>query len=141
MSGKRLKKSSKLLKLCPYLDDNGLLRSKSRLQCVSWLSDEIKFPIILPKHHPTTRLLVTEVHENLQHPLGLNAALTELSKKYWVIGARVLMKKVKLNCIKCKIQNAKPVQPVWVLSRVLGSLSLYSHCRYRLCPTVLDETG
>ena len=109
--GVPVSKKSKILKLNPFLDEDKLLRSRSRLCMVTWLSDEFKCPLILPKDHAFTWLIGHDTHERIGHPVGVNASLNELNKRFWIIGARVMMKKIKSKCIKCKINRAKIMQP------------------------------
>lgn len=109
--GETLSKTSKLLKLNPYLDTSGIIRSRSRLHLITWLDDEFKCPIILPKEHACTQLIVQDVHERIGHPVGTNAALNELNKRFWIMGARVLLTKITSKCFKCKVRRAQVVQP------------------------------
>ena len=96
---------SVLFKLSPFMDCSGLLCVRGRLQFSS-LSDEAKYPIIVPKCH-LGLLLVRHVHHVLKHA-GVNAMLVHLRDRYWVIGARRFCKQVRRECISCKIQSATP---------------------------------
>ena len=107
--GLAIPKRSKLLKLNPFIDNDGLLRS--RLHIVSWLEEEFKCPLILPKDHALTRLIVSEAHERVGHAIGQNAVLNELNKRFWIVGAKVVLNKIKTACLKCKIERAKVLQP------------------------------
>ena len=109
--GEAVARKSKLIKLNPMLDSDGMLRSRSRLHTIAWLSDEFKCPLILPKKHALTWLIVRECHERLGHPVGVNATLNELNKRMWIVGARVVLKQVQYKCMKCKISRAKVMQP------------------------------
>ena len=110
--GETVTRKSKLLKLNPVIDSDGMLRSKSRLHAIAWLDSDFKYPLILPKDHALTWLIVSGFHERLGHPLGTNATLNELNKRMWIIGARVVLKKVQFQCMKCKMDRAKSVQPL-----------------------------
>ena len=106
-----LSKHSKILKLNPFIDREGLLRAKSRLQFVEWLEWEFRCPLIVPKDSGFTWLLVKDAHERFEHTLGFNAALNELNKRFWIVRARVILKRVKVQCTKCIKQRAKAHQP------------------------------
>ena len=106
-----INKKSTILKLCPFLDDQGVLRSRTRLQNVTWLDDNNKFPIILPKRHTITDLMVKDVHDDVGHALGTNATLAALHKRFWVVRGRVVVKNVQKRCSLCKINKAKVAQP------------------------------
>ena len=45
----RLPKHSKLLKLCPRLDDDGIIRADGRLKYAEFLPYNTRYPIILPR--------------------------------------------------------------------------------------------
>ena len=75
--GKRLTKDSKLIKLDPFLDEDGLLRVRGRIQ-LSELAFESKHPIILPKCHGS-QLLIRAVHLSQNHALRLTSDLFSIS--------------------------------------------------------------
>ena len=70
-------KKSSALAFTPMLVD-GLLRSNTRLRNSDELSDEIKFPIILPKNHAVTELIVKYHHEVEEHEMGVNFTINHL---------------------------------------------------------------
>ena len=98
---KELCTRSHLLPLTPMLDA-GILRSNKRLCRSDDLTREIKFPIILPKKHPVTQLIVKYHHELDCHEMGVNYTLNHLRKKYYVIHSRQEAKKCIQNCYECK---------------------------------------
>ncbi|XP_055903410.1 uncharacterized protein LOC129939426 [Eupeodes corollae] len=59
--------SSKIRRLCPYLDNQRLLRAKGRLEAVSIMSSDQKHPIILPRGHHATNLIILQCHERFLH--------------------------------------------------------------------------
>ncbi|CAB3991157.1 Hypothetical predicted protein [Paramuricea clavata] len=81
---KSLPKRSSILNLTPIWKD-GLLRSNTRLRYSEDLSEEIKYPIILSKRHPVTKLIVKYHHESEGHRMGdvsINDKFQPLVKKY-----------------------------------------------------------
>ncbi|XP_013390867.1 uncharacterized protein LOC106159196 [Lingula anatina] len=103
-------KKSPLFKLSPFIDGDGLLRVKGRLQ-FSHLSYEAKHPIILPKGH-FSLLLIRHLHNTLKHA-GVNSLLVRLRDEYWITGARRMCKRVKRECITCqRLDTAVSSQPV-----------------------------
>ena len=44
-----------------------------------------KFPIILPKNHIVTKLIMKYHHEREGHEMGVNFTLNHLQEKYFVI--------------------------------------------------------
>lgn len=105
--GTPVSKRSKIYKLSPYLDDDGLLRIKGRLD-YSDMSFESKHPIIVPTGHLAT-LLVRHQHQLLKHA-GVGAMLTSLRNQYWILGARRLAKRVKRFCVSCQKVDARSVE-------------------------------
>jgi len=80
--GKQLSTNSKLIALCPKLDEDGLMQSDSRLQYAEFLPYGVRFPIILPRRHRVTKLIVKLYHELGKHNSGTTQTLSALSTKY-----------------------------------------------------------
>ncbi|CAG2252827.1 unnamed protein product [Mytilus edulis] len=95
-----LKISSKLSKLDPFVDKDGLLRVGGRLER-SDISYESKHPIILPKDSPISRLIIENIHRSIGH-LGKNSILAVLRQKYWILGANSIIKGLVSRCVRCK---------------------------------------
>lgn len=81
-----LPRSSPVLALNPYLDEESLLRVGGRLQHLED-SDSVCHPILLPSKHRFTELLVLDIHNRLHH-IGVQDTLCELRQKYWVLKGR-----------------------------------------------------
>ena len=94
---KPLPSKSTLLKITPKLY-GGLLRSNTRLRYSDDLPEETKFPIILPKNHIVTRLIVKYHHENEGHEMGVNFTLNHLREKYFVLHGRQQVKRCIAEC-------------------------------------------
>ncbi|XP_064486068.1 uncharacterized protein LOC135398613 [Ornithodoros turicata] len=101
-----LKVTSKLRDLHPYLDKDGILRITGRLQRGEE-SEEVKHPIVLPKDHRFTQLLIVRAHRRLLHS-GVRDTLVELRELYWIIQARQAVKKELYKCHRCRRQRARP---------------------------------
>ena len=65
-SDRFLKKSSSLYKLDPFLDEHGVLRVGGRLKRASF-SSEFKHPVILPRKHHVTDLVIGYYHQQVEH--------------------------------------------------------------------------
>ncbi|XP_068237392.1 uncharacterized protein [Palaemon carinicauda] len=81
--GRSLKRSGKLIKLRPFLED-GLLHVGGRLQ-KSTLADTAKHPIILPSSSRAVKLMVRATHES-----------------YWIIRGNAIVKTVIRECLVCR---------------------------------------
>lgn len=103
---RELHPQSSILSLNPFLGEDSLLRVGGRLQNSS-LSYFTKHPIILPKGHHFTRLLILQVHLNTLHG-GPELVITALRHKYWVINMRSIVRQVIHQCTTCFRYNAKP---------------------------------
>jgi hypothetical protein len=108
-SGKDVGKRSSLRSLAPFLDDQGLLRTSSRLMMTD-LSYEERHPIILPKCY-TSMLLVRHLHVLMHHP-GVNSLVTSIRDSYHCVGARQMAKSVVKFCVSCRRQDSKSCNTV-----------------------------
>ena len=100
---------SAIRQLTPQLHPDGLLRAHARIRHAENLEYEAKFPIIMPKKHPVTALLIQHTH-SLQLHAGLSHTLTILLRRFWIIQARSQVRQVLHRCIICRRQRAKPLQ-------------------------------
>ena len=111
--GKPLHKGSSLAKLDSFLDNDGLLRIKGRLEHAD-LSFEAKHPIIIPSTH-ITKLLVRFQHIYLKHA-GVSTIVSTLRNGYWIIQLRKIAKAVCRECVTCRRCDSKacsqPVAPL-----------------------------
>ena len=98
---KSLPKRSSILNLTPIWKDS-LLRSNTRLRYSEDLSEEVKYPIILPKRHPVTKLIVKYHHESEGHQMGVNFTLNHLRERYHVVHGREMVKRTAKECTTCK---------------------------------------
>jgi len=107
--GKTIPRTSRLVPLSPFLDENrSLLRIKSRLERVEYLTEDEKFPVILPRKHPVTTLIVKRAHEEVGHPVGRDATIHQLRSKYWILKTREAVRDWENACNRCKREKVKP---------------------------------
>lgn len=64
---KPLSKSSAIYNLSPFLSDDGLIRLSGRISKANCVSIYTREPIILPKGHELTSLIVKQYHEDYKH--------------------------------------------------------------------------
>jgi len=93
---------SLVLQMNLYLDDNGIVRVKSKF-------DANKHPILLPSNSDLVKLIVTDLHRNLSHA-GLYTVLKELRRTYWVLRGFSTVRKIIKPCIVCRRINARPIK-------------------------------
>jgi len=87
----------KLLPLKPLFDDDGTIRFDWRLQYANCLPWESRNPVILPRRHYVTTLIVKDAHERCQHG-GTKQVLWMISTKYWIISAREEIRQWEREC-------------------------------------------
>ncbi|KAL2098438.1 hypothetical protein ACEWY4_007645 [Coilia grayii] len=96
-------RQSTIRKLDPVLQD-GLLHTGGRLSRMAMPEDQ-KHPVILPKHHHVSKLVLKHIHEQLGH-CGRNHMLSKLRQRYWIPAANALVRKICSECVLCRRQHA-----------------------------------
>lgn len=91
-----------------FLDEDDVLRKGGRLHNAP-LPYGAKFPVLLPKVHHFTYLIIRQCHERVHH-LGLSATVTNLRQNYWVTQARSTVSQFLRRCVICKRQAGRPYQ-------------------------------
>ena len=98
-----VKKSSSIVKLDPILV-NGILRVGGLLHYSS-ISSEARHPAILPKHHYISNLIAQQYHRISGHS-GLEHTLSLIRQGYWIIQARVSLRRIISSCFSCRRRQA-----------------------------------
>ncbi|XP_036347052.1 uncharacterized protein LOC118756395, partial [Rhagoletis pomonella] len=103
--GKVIKKSSSIFSLTPVMDGAGLIRLGGRVRC-AYYGD----PIILPKNHCVTYLIVNEYHLRYHHS-NSETVVNELRQTYWIPSLRVVVNKVRRACQLCRNRSVHAQAP------------------------------
>ena len=121
---KHAKPSSSMVPLSSSINSAGLLCIGGRLKAVN-IRPNFKHKILISKHHPIAKLLITNIYSNYTH-CRREYTLCMLRQNYWIPANRGLIRKILSNCSFCKRQNAKPVQ-----SQIenLSNICLQSHVK------------
>ena len=102
-------KSSRLARLKPILDDEEILRVGGRISRAP-ISRDAANPMILPRKHHVTVILIRFLHEKNGH-YGHEQVLALSRENCWILKGRAAIKDVLNGCIKCKKRTAaKQVQ-------------------------------
>lgn len=101
----KVKKSSSLISLTPFIDKNNLLRVGGRLQNAN-LPVTSKHPIIIPSNQHITTLLINDAHNQTLHG-GIQLMMTYLRSNYWIINLKSAVRKCIRNCTVCIINKGK----------------------------------
>ncbi|XP_062717176.1 uncharacterized protein LOC134292218 [Aedes albopictus] len=107
---KTLESSSKLAKLPPIIDDRGVPRVDGRIDAAEYLSFDAKFPIILPREHRVTELLLDWYHQKYRHAND-ETVLNEIRQRFYIVKLRTCLCKTKTRCIWCRVFKCTPVVP------------------------------
>ena len=99
--GKELSQNHALVCLSPLVDNTGLLRVGGRLQHAAIPAD-VKRPILLPKAHPVTALVVQNEHEKVRHQ-GRHLTLGALRcEGFHVQNSNAVIKSILSQCELCR---------------------------------------
>ncbi|XP_026736810.1 uncharacterized protein LOC113500286 [Trichoplusia ni] len=77
--------------LCPFIDEDGILRIEGRLS-KSDLPFECKHPVLLPKRDHVVDLLI-DYHHKLNLHTGASLLMSILRQRYWILSARNIIRK------------------------------------------------
>lgn len=69
----------------------------------------VKHPILLPRTHALTGLIVRDAHDCVFHN-GVKETLTEIRRKFWIPKGRSLTRHVVHQCILCRKYEGAPFQ-------------------------------
>ena len=116
LSKKQQIRHSPLLKLMPFLDENGTIRVGGRLQN-SDFNYSLKHPIILAKSNPLSKLIILDAHENSLHG-GITLTMSIVNRKFWIISGTQLANTIIHKCLQCFKYSAKSSQ------QIMGNLPL-----------------
>ena len=106
---KELTKTSQLYRLNPFIDEDGVLRVRGCLRYSS-LDGSEKHPIVLPKGHHVSVLLIKHYHAKVCHQ-GRHLTHGALHQAgFWVIGAHRMVAKVISLCVICRKLRGRTLQ-------------------------------
>ena len=94
-------KKSHLYRLDPFRDDDGVLRVGGRLRR-SDLELSEKHPVLLPKEHHISKLVVKHHHAQVHHQGRQITHGAVRRAGYWIIGSHRAVAKTLSTCIPCK---------------------------------------
>uniref|UniRef100_A0A182RLZ3 DUF5641 domain-containing protein n=1 Tax=Anopheles funestus TaxID=62324 RepID=A0A182RLZ3_ANOFN len=107
---KSVDKRSMLNKLVPFLDEKGILRSRSRLENIGAIPPSARNPILLQQKHRVTKLIVRDYHERSLHQAD-NVVVGNLRQEFWIIIEFAVLNNVKRCCQWCILHACKPIAP------------------------------
>ncbi|XP_055618958.1 uncharacterized protein LOC129764157 [Toxorhynchites rutilus septentrionalis] len=105
-----IEKSSTIYQLIPMLDEEGLMRQNSRISAAKHLHHSVRFPVILPRKHRCTELLVTRFHRLYRHA-NSETVVNEVRQLFAISKLRSVVKGIGRNCQFCKVRKVRPTVP------------------------------
>lgn len=121
-------KSRNIQCLKPFLDDQQILRVGGRLHYSTFPYDK-RFPILLPKGHIFSKLVLKHYHETLLH-CGAQQLLACTRENFWPLSGKCLAKEIIHNCVKCfkaKPRFNHPLMGDLPYKRLQPGMSVFSH--------------
>ena len=88
------------------IDENGIIRCHGRLISEN-LPESTVFPKLLTKNHAFTSLVISNYHKKLIHA-GVSHTLSAIRKEFWIPQGRATVRKVLLNCPRCRRHQGGP---------------------------------
>ena len=111
----RVKEGGSLKQFMPYIDEQGLIRTSTRLSDSGTLPEETISPIILPRHDVVVEKFVLHLHVLHGH-IGIGQALYFLRRQFRTCGGKREIKRILNLCAKpfCKkpIPIAQRLAPI-----------------------------
>lgn len=101
----------------PFFDDDGIIRAGGRLRHAP-IEYSRKYPIILPKKHHLTELIIRDAHYRNLHA-GTQAILADVRNNYWPISGKDAIRRVLRKCIIC--YRVKPT----IATQLMGNLPIH----------------
>lgn len=101
---KTIPSNSKVLRLCPFMDNQGIIRVGGRLKLSAYDFTK-QHPVLLPSNNHFTNLIFKDMHKKLLHA-GPQQLLSSIREQFWPISGRNLARKTVHDCICCF--KAKP---------------------------------
>ncbi|XP_065076354.1 uncharacterized protein LOC135699956 [Ochlerotatus camptorhynchus] len=103
-------RSSIVYQLMPMMDERGLMRQNSRIAAAKDIHHSVRFPVILPRMHRCTELLVARYHRLYRHA-NSETVVNEVRQLFIIPKLRSVVKQIGRSCQFCKIRKALPTIP------------------------------
>ncbi|XP_062557610.1 uncharacterized protein LOC134222475 [Armigeres subalbatus] len=105
-----VEKHSRIYKPLLFIGEGDVIGKNGPIAASPYVPYGTKFPVIIPKEHYVTHLLVNWYHRKYVHVNG-ETVVNEIRQKYHVSDIRVLVRKATKNCRWCSVYRALPQVP------------------------------
>ncbi|XP_053381888.1 uncharacterized protein LOC128549324 [Mercenaria mercenaria] len=102
----RNQKNNLKTQLGVFIDSNGMLRCKGRLENAG-LTEAARFSLLLPSKEKFTKMSIKRTHKQLLHS-GVSHTLSQIRHRYWVPQGRATVRNVLNNCVVCRRLEGGP---------------------------------
>ncbi|XP_058816417.1 uncharacterized protein LOC131679698 [Topomyia yanbarensis] len=93
-----------------FLDENGVARVRGRTKACLFIDRDAAEPIILPRKHHITQLIIADTHERFNHQ-NHETIVNEVLQRYRIPRLKATYHAIRRNCQRCKNDRAKPQPP------------------------------
>ncbi|XP_055620081.1 uncharacterized protein LOC129764715 [Toxorhynchites rutilus septentrionalis] len=105
-----IEKNSAIYHCKPFLDECDVLRMDGRTKYADFIPYDTRFPIILPRDHEITDLLLAEYHRRYGHA-NRETTFNEIRQRYYIPKLRSGVKRAMKNCQWCRVKKSRPQVP------------------------------
>ena len=112
--------NSRISSLCPFLDRQGILRSRGRLSKAKYLLVAC-YPIILDSKHPAVKLFLLHIHKSNSHA-SLEQSRSIVQEQFWVLRCRFALKTIIHHCIPCSRITSTLTIRSWLIYLIVAYL-------------------
>ena len=89
-----------------FVDENEVIRCRGRLENMK-CDNNARFPILIPKKHSLSMLIVKEAHDRVLHG-GVNDTMVYVRNKFWIPQLRQRVRQIVHKCFVCRLIDGKP---------------------------------
>jgi len=93
-----------------WRDEDRVLRLITRAVGADCLPTDAAVPIVLPRDHPLTGLIIRDAHREVGHQ-GYRSTHAQLATRWFVPKGLALVKKTCNQCLYCRTREPKPMRP------------------------------
>jgi len=93
-----------------WRDEDHLLRLITRAVGADCLPSDAAVPIVLPRDHPLTELIIRDAHRQVAHQ-GYRSTHAQIAMRWFIPKGLAMVKKVCHQCQYCRTRDPKPMRP------------------------------
>ena len=106
-----LSKTSKIVRLSPFIGPNGLLRASGRKRLLETATFDVKHPFLLDVRHILVRLLLEHSHSQHCHQ-GVDYLRALVQQRFAVVKLRAVLRTIVSRCLTCRKRKAETLTPI-----------------------------